>query len=82
MTEESFGLITNTAEIYETSNNYGLEDVDSKPSNKATNEDDISTANVLTTVKTGEIVIYATLTLTIITIIGVGIYLIKKKVIK
>lgn len=82
MTEESFGLITNTAEIYETSNNYGLEDVDSKPANKATNEDDISTANVLTTVKTGEIVIYATLTLTIIAIIGVGIYLIKKKVIK
>ena len=82
MTEESFGLITNTAEIYETSNDYGLEDIDSKPGNKATNEDDISTANVLTTVKTGETIIYATLTLTIIAIIGVGTYLIKKKVIK
>ena len=82
MTEESFGLITNTAEIYETSNDYGLEDIDSKPGNKATNEDDISTANVLTTVKTGETIIYATLTLTIIAIIGVGTYLIKKKVIR
>lgn len=82
MTEESFGLVTNTAEIYEFSNNYGIQDMDSMPGNKATNEDDISTADVLTTVKTGQIMIYTTLILTVITIIGVGIYLIKKKVIK
>lgn len=82
MTKESFDLITNTAEIYEASNDYGIEDMDSTPGNKSTNEDDISIANVLPSVKTGEAVMYTILTITVITILGVGIYLIKKKVIK
>ena len=75
-----FGLINNSAEIYETSNDYGAQDVDSTPGNKATNEDDYSTANVLASVKTGDVVIYTTLVLTVIAIVGVGIYMIKKKV--
>ena len=78
--DNDFGLINNSAEIYETSNDYGALDVDSTPGNKATNEDDYSTANVLTSVKTGDVVIYTTLIITIITIVGVGIYMIKKKV--
>lgn len=82
MTKESFDLITNTAEIYEASNDYGIEDMDSIPGNKTTNEDDISIANVLPSVKTGETVIYTLLTITVIAILGVGIFLIKKKVIK
>lgn len=80
--DEDFGLINNSAEIYETSNDYGALDVDSTPGNKATNEDDYSTANVLTSVKTGDIVIYTTLIVTIIAIVGVGIYMIKKKVLR
>ncbi len=82
MTQESFGLITNKAEIYEATNDYGLADMDSVPGNQSTNEDDYSIANVLTGVKTGEAVIYITLAITIITIIGVGTYIIRKKVIK
>ena len=78
--DADFGLINNSAEIYETSNDYGALDIDSTPGNKATNEDDYSTANVLTSVKTGDVVIYTTLIITIITIVGVGIYMIKKKV--
>ena len=78
--DNDFGLINNSAEIYETSNDYGALDIDSTPGNKATNEDDYSTANVLTSVKTGDVVIYTTLIITIITIVGVGIYMIKKKV--
>lgn len=78
--DDDFGLINNSAEIYETSNDYGALDVDSTPGNKATNEGDYSTANVLTSVKTGDIVIYTTLIVTIIAIVGVGIYMIKKKV--
>ena len=80
--DDDFGLINNSAEIYETSNDYGALDVDSTPGNKATNEDDYSTANVLTSVKTGDIVIYTTLVVTIIAIVGVGIYMIKKKVLR
>ena len=56
--------------------------MESKPGNKTTNEDDISIANVLPSVKTGEAVFYTVLTITVIAILGVGIYLIKKKVIK
>lgn len=78
--DDDFGLINNSAEIYETSNDYGALDIDSTPGNKDTNEDDYSTANVLTSVKTGDVVIYTTLIITIITIVGVGIYMIKKKV--
>ena len=78
--DDDFGLINNSAEIYEASNDYGALDIDSTPGNKATNEDDYSTANVLTSVKTGDVVIYTTLIITIITIVGVGIYMIKKKV--
>ena len=78
--DDDFGLINNSAEIYETSNDYGALDIDSTPGNKATNEDDYSTANVLTSVKTGDVVIFTTLIITIITIVGVGIYMIKKKV--
>lgn len=82
MNSEDFGLINNSAEIYETSNDYGALDVDSTPGNKSTSEDDYSTANVLTSIKTGGIIVYTTLTLTVIAIIGVGLYMIKKKVLK
>ena len=80
--DDDFGLINNSAEIYETSNDYGALDIDSTPGNKATNEDDYSTANVLTSVKTGDIVVYTTLIITIIIIVGVGLYMIKKKVLR
>ena len=82
VTDNSFGMITNNAEIIETSNDYGMEDVDSVAGNKATGEDDYSTANILLGVKTGQVFIYVTLTLTIIAIIGVGTYIIRKKVLK
>ena len=80
--DNSFGMITNNAELMETSNDYGLQDIDSVAGNKSTNEDDYSTANILLGVKTGQIFIYVTLTLTIIAIIGVGTYIIRKKVLK
>ena len=83
MNANTMGItITNNAEIYETSNDYGLEDVDSTSGNKASNEDDYSSANVLTSIQTGQAIIYTVLGLVIVTIIGGGAYVIKKKVIK
>ena len=82
VTDDSFGMITNNAEIMETSNDYGLKDIDSVAGNKSTNEDDYSTANILLGVKTGQVYIYITLVLTIIAIIGTGTYIIKKKVLR
>lgn len=58
MTAENTGLVSNTAEISDDYNIYGVSDNNSKPSNKAQGEDDISTADTILTVKTGEALIY------------------------
>ena len=82
MTENNLGLYHNEAEIYEAYNDLGIEDVDSTPGNKVSNEDDISSADVLITVKTGETILFIGLTLTIIITIGIGAFFIKKKVLR
>ncbi len=58
MTTENTGNVSNTAEIAEDFNIYGVSDKNSTPKNKAQNEDDISTADLIITVKTGETLIY------------------------
>ena len=79
---EGFGMFSNTAEIYEASNNYGMTDIDSTPGNRVLEEDDYSNANVLVGIKTGEVAIYTTLTICIIAIVGTGVYVIRKKVLR
>ena len=80
MTDENTGLITNTAEIYEASNDFGIEDMDSTVANRGTNEDDYGLADALVTVKTGGVVLYGGITLLVVAIFAVGTYIIKKKV--
>ena len=82
MNSEDFGVFSNNAEIYETSNNYGLLDIDSTPGNNSSNEDDYSIANVVVGVKTGQTVIYVLLTTVVLAIIGTGVYVINKKILK
>ena len=82
MTSENTGNINNTAEIYEAYNDLGIKDVDSTPANKVQNEDDMSSADVILGIKTGEIYVYILITVITIGIFGVGIYLINKKVLK
>lgn len=82
MTNENTGTINNVAEIYEASNDYGLQDVDSKVANKAQDEDDYSLADVVIGVKTGEVYVYIIITLISVTILGIGIYFINKKVLR
>lgn len=82
ITESNMGIINNTAEIAESYNDLGLSDIDSTPANKVQNEDDLSSADVIIGTKTGEVYLYITLTLVIISMLGVGIYLINKKVLK
>lgn len=81
MTESNTGRINNTAEIFSACDEKGLiSDIDSTPANKQDGEDDMSSADVLIGVKTGRTVLYITLTLTCITIIGIGAYYTNKKV--
>ena len=71
-------LKINTAEISEDYNDYGSKDIDSKPNNKTDGEDDIDTAPVILTLKTGQARIYYVLMGTILVTIAAGIMLIKK----
>ena len=80
MTDENTGLVNNTAEIYEASNDQGIQDTDSTPGNKGAEEDDFGTADVIITVKTGGVVVYTGIVLGVLAIFAIGAYIIKKKV--
>lgn len=82
MTEDNTGIVANYAEIAESYNEQNIEDYDSKPGNMAQDEDDFSNADVIISVKTGQVALYITITLISITIIAVGVYFINKKVLK
>lgn len=79
MTEESTGLINNKAEIGESYNEAGIKDIDSIAANKAQKEDDMGSADVIIGVKTGAMVTYISLTISVIVLIGIGAYFISKK---
>ena len=82
LTEAASETINNYSEIKEIYNTLGLEDIDSVPGNNAQNEDDLSSANLIVTIKTGATTytLLALGTIVLIGILGGGIYLIKKKV--
>ena len=81
MTEENTGLISNTAEIYQDYNIYGVTDKNSKAANKIQNENDMSTADVYIGVKTGEVFIYISVIITSILLGGIVIFLAYNKLI-
>lgn len=80
--ENSLGTINNNAEIYEAYNDKGYIDTDSTPANNNSSEDDYTSADLVLSIKTGKMVMFVGLTLTIITIIGTSAYFIKKKVLR
>lgn len=82
ITDSNMGIINNSAEIAESYNDLGLVDYDSTVSNKVQGEDDYSSADVIIGIKTGEVYMYILLSITAITLLGVGIYFINKKVLK
>lgn len=82
MNQNNTGTIQNISEIHSDSNDYSLEDIDSTPANNNMNEDDISIAEAIVSIRTGAVVMYVTLVFIIVAILGAGIYLINKKVLK
>ena len=80
ITGENTGLVNNNAEIVESYNDYGTEDIDSIAGNKQTSEDDMSNADLYIGIKTGSPVTYIGLSIVIMMTLGVGAYLINKKV--
>ena len=81
MTDTNTGIVNNNAEIYEVYNDEGTLDQDSTPGNKVSSEDDISSADVVISIKTGDAIVYTVIIAIMICVaIGVSAYFIRKKV--
>ena len=63
-------------------NIYGISDKNSTPGNKAQGEDDINYADVIISVRTGESLIYVSVIIISLMILGTGIFLIRTQVTK
>lgn len=82
MTENNTGMISNSAEIAELYNEFGIEDVDSKVANGLENEDDFGTADIVISVKTGGLLINGTVIIICICLGIVCVYIFKKVVLE
>lgn len=80
MTENNTGLVNNTAEIAEAYNELGLADSNSTPGNKTQGENDMSSADVIISIKTGEIVFYTTIiaVITIVILSAIAVPIVRK----
>ena len=75
MTEDSTGLISNTAKIEQSYNETGI------PENAGT-DDNQAMADVILSIRTGTVYTYILLIIVTLLIVAVGIYFIYKKVLK
>lgn len=80
ITEDLLDTLDNNAEIYESYNELGLQDIDSTSGNNINSEDDMSKAEVVVSLVTGKIITYTAIILLVTAILGFGIYGIKKRV--
>ena len=80
ITQDLLGTITNNAEIYESYNELGLQDIDSSVANKIETEDDMGKADVIFSLVTGKVVMYTSIAFVVIALIGFGAFEIKKHV--
>ena len=82
ITEDSLGVLTNNAEIYEAYNEQGLKDIDSTPGNKAENEDDMSKVDIAISIVTGKIITYTAIAFEVMAMLGYGVYEIKRRILR
>ena len=74
MTENNIGLVNNTAEMAEDYNQLGIADSNSTTSNNAEGENDMGSADVIISIRTGaDLVLYTVFYIGIIAAISVGI---------
>ena len=80
ITEDVLGTTTNNAEIYESYNELGLQDIDSTVANRIEAEDDMGKADVIFSIVTGRVVMYTSIAFVVVALIGFGAFEIKKHV--
>lgn len=81
MKENNTGLVNNTAEIVSSYNELGLTDINSTEGNKVKGENDMSSADVIISIKTGQVITTVVLVITSIIMLGVAVYVIRKIII-
>ena len=81
MKENNTGLVNNTAEIAESYNELGLTDVNSTEGNKVKGENDMGSADLIISIRTGQVVTTVLLIISSIVILGVAIYFVRKLII-
>lgn len=81
MTENSTGITVNTAEIAKSSNDLNIKDRDSTEGNKAQGEDDISTAEIIVSIRTGigMTIGIVVIMIAILSAVGIIVYSAKRK---
>lgn len=79
---DSTGTIENTGEIGASSNKEGIAEYDSVSGNKKTGEDDMSVASLLVSIATGSPMMYIGIVIGSMVVLGLGIYIINRKVLK
>lgn len=79
---DSTGTIENTGEIGASSNKVGLTEYDSTAGNKKAGEDDMSSASLIVSIATGTPLMYIGIVIGTMVVLGLGIYIINKKVLK
>ena len=83
MTSDNTGIVNNNAELYEVYNEEGIGDCDSTPANKVSGEDDLSAADIVIGVKTGDAVVYtAIISIIICLTIATSVYFIRKSILR
>lgn len=80
MTEENVGIVNNLAEIYDDYNIYGISDTNSVPGNKAQRENDLGTADVVISVKTGEVFIHISVIITSMLLGSIMVFIVYTKI--
>ena len=78
MTENNTGISNNQAEIAESYNQAGIADYDSEPNDQNSKDDDLSSADLIIGVQTGDSLIYLSVIITIMVIGIITIVLIRK----
>lgn len=79
LTENNIGRFVNTAEIGKSINDLLVTDKDSTPGNNAHNEDDQSTAEVIISIKTGEVIIISIIVEIITIVLIIIAFVIRKR---
>ena len=81
MTENNTGLINNTAEIVDSYNELGLVDINSLEGNRNNGENDMNSADLIISIKTGQVVMTISLIIVSIIILGIAVILLKRIII-